>query len=203
MPSRHSRIKTLVKGKLTPNDLNVFVNKSNRKISKAIEEKMEKIWKDKVKMAKENNKILYNGTLYRLNNINKLDNKIIIELGTLEFKTFLCINEIYEYFDLDKSHYKNSCHTLATVKTKDKKYIMVNLTGKSMNENSFDFIGGAMEVSSKINNGKKLFWSFYKELKEEAHIDKKDIVESFLKLIYLNHKTNVGFYFEIILKYGA
>lgn len=200
MSNRHIRIKTLVKGKFTPNDLIVSVKKSNRKISKPIEKIVDKIWKEKVKIAKEKNKNLYNGILYRLNNIRKIRSKLHIELGIINFKTFLCINEIPEYFDLGEEYYKKPCHTLATVKTKDGKYVMVNLTGKSMNENNFDFIGGAMETKDKINSGEKIFESFFKELEEETHAKREDIGESFLKLVYLNHKTNIGFYFEVVLK---
>jgi hypothetical protein len=192
-------IKTLVSGKYLPEDLRIFTKESNRKIEPSVESKIQLIWEEKESKAKEEGKRLYNGTLYRLNKLENIDNKLHIELGTIEFKTFLCINEIPKYFELGEEYYKNSGHTLSTVKTKDNRYVMVNLLGKSMNENKFEFIGGAMETNIEINNGTNLFESFYAELEEEASIEQRDIKESYLKLIYQKHKTNIGFYFEVIL----
>lgn len=199
MANFRTKIKTLASGKFLPEDLSISIRKSNRKIEPSVEDKIQSMWEGKERKAKEEGKKIYNGILYRLNKLENINNKLNIELGTLEFKTFLCINEIPEYFELGEEYHKNSGHTLSTVKTKDDKYVMVNLSGKSMNENKFEFIGGAMETDIKIDSGIALFKSFYQELKEEAFIEENDISESYLRLIYLNPKTNIGFYFEVIL----
>ena len=199
MSSLHAEIKVLLSGKYKPEDFIISIGESNRKISIPIESQIENIWKNKILQAQKNNQNLYNGLGYRLNTIEVMKDKVKIELGIIDFKTFLCINEIPEYFDLGEEYHKNYCHNLATVKTKDDYYIMVNLSGKSINENKFDFIGGAMETDIKIDSGYQLFESFYKELKEEAFVEKNDIKESYLRIIYSNPKTNIGFYFEIVL----
>lgn len=76
---------------------------------------------------------------------------------------------------------------------------MIELTGKSMNKNSTDLLGGMIEKPIEIDRGNDVFEAMYSELEEEACIHKKDIQDSYLRAIYLNSKTNVGFYFEITL----
>ncbi len=130
-------------------------------------------------------------------------NLLLLDFGVFDFKTRECLIEIPGYYNLDQDYWRKGCHTLATVKTSDNKYVMVELSGKSMNNNVIDFLGGIMEVEPPIKNGKDLFLSLYKELEEEAFITADDIRESYLKLVYINSKTNVGFYFEIFLKISS
>ena len=80
---------------------------------------------------------------------------------------------------------------------------MVELSGKSMNENRIDFVGGIMETTIPMNSGDDVFKSFYAELEEEVGVKEKDIQECFLKAVVLESKTNVGFYFEVFLKLTA
>lgn len=80
---------------------------------------------------------------------------------------------------------------------------MVEMSGKSMNTNSVDFLGGVMETNIKMNTGEDIFQSFYNELEEEGCIAVNDIQDIYIRLIYLSNNTNVGFYFEVSLSISS
>ncbi len=191
--------KLLVSGKFLPEDLIVSVSESNRKIDSAIESGVDELWKEIIKKAKSERRTCYNGTTYRLNSLEKEENKLIIDFGTIEFKTREALTATPEYFDLSEEYYKKSCYNDATVKTSDDRYLMVELSGKSMNPNKTDLMGGIMEKPLEIETGDDVFKSIYIELEEEGCITKLDIKEIYLRAIYLSAKTDIGFYFEVTL----
>ncbi len=192
--------KLLVSGKYKPEDLIVSVNPSNRHIDPSIEAQLEEIWNEKVRKAEEAGKICYNGISYRLNDIQVKDGKVFIDFGTFEYKVRDGLIVIPEYFDLSEEYYRKGCFTTASIKTSDDLYLMVELSGKSMNENTIDLVGGIMETDTEINTGADVFKSFYKELAEEVGVTENDINTVYLNAIYLEHRTNIGFYFEVVLK---
>lgn len=191
--------KILVLGKYLPSDLLVSVSESNRKIDSIIEGKLETIWEAKKKKADENGQICYNGLSYRLNSLKKLENKIALDFGIIEYKVRTGLVVIPEYFELPEEFYQKGCYTGATIKTLDGRYLMVELSGKSMNLNGVDLLGGVMETIMEMQTGEDIFQSLYSELEEESCIQKNDIEKSYLRAIFLSFNTYVGFYFEISL----
>ncbi len=192
--------KLLASGKFKPEDLIVSVSTSNRKIDPAIEEQIETIWEEKVKKAEKVGKVCYNGLSYRLNTIQERDGKIMIDFGTIEFKVRVGLSDIPKYFDLSEECYRKGCFTCASVRTSDGLYLMVELTGKSMNGNTIDLVGGIMETDTEMITGVDVFKSFNKELVEEVGVNEDDIDTIYLNNIFLEYRTNVGFYFEVTLK---
>jgi hypothetical protein len=190
----------LEKGNFKPRDLSIKISRSNRKTDHNLEVQLDDLWAKKQKKAKENNQLLYNGLLYRLNSIKLRGGKLFIDFGVIDFKTRECLIEAKGYYGAAEGYWRKGCHTLATVKTSDDKYLMVELSGKSMNKNKVDFLGGIMETKPSIKSGGDIFKSLYRELGEEAFIKKGDIASSILHMIYVTHSTDVGFYFEILLK---
>lgn len=193
----------LAAGKFHFADLVVSVSESTRLIDTAIERQIEQLWQAKLKKAEENNQHIYNGLSYRLNTLRQEGNVLKLDFGVNDFKTVACLIEVPGYFELHPDYYRKSCHTLATVKTSDDKYIMVELSGKSMNVNSVDFLGGVMETNIPMTSGEAIFESLYAELAEEAAVQRADIKDSYLSLVYLNPKTSIGFYFEVTLNISA
>lgn len=191
--------KILVTGKFNPEDLMVSVSTSNRAIDPIIEGQIETIWNEKVKNATEAGKICYNGTSYRLNSLEENEGKLVIDFGTFAYKVRDGLTAIPEYFDLPEEYFRKGCFTTASIKTADNFYVMVELTGKSMNENVIDLVGGIMETDVEMKTGIDVFKSFYKELGEEVGVYATDITTIFLNSIYLEHRTNVGFFFEVTL----
>ena len=191
--------KILITGKFTLEDLIVSVSESTRKIDPDTESKLEGIWEEKIKHAQENGKNCYNGLSYRLNSIQEKDSKIVLDFGIIEYKVRDGLIAVPEYYDLPEEYYRKGCFTCSSVKTSDGKYIMVELSGKSMNPNTTDLIGGIMETDISMNTGSDIFESLYKEFTEEADIKKEDIKECYLNTIYFAHGTNIAFYFETTL----
>ncbi len=188
----------LVKGKFDPEDLLVSVSESNRKIAPAIEGQLDAFWEAKKKHADENGKVCYNGISYRLNAIEERDGKVVVDFGMFEYKVRDGLIAIPEYFELPEEYYRKGCFSTATVKTSDGYYLMAELSGKSMNENRTELIGGMMETNIAFQSGADIFKSFYDELEEEAGIKEKDIATCVLTAIFLEESTNVGFYFEVV-----
>lgn len=193
----------LAKGQFKPEDIVVTVHESNRKVDPNVEAQLDFLWQEKERRAKEKGKHIYNGLSYRLNSLNVEGGKLMIDLGIFDFKTRECLVEAKGYDQLTEEYWRKGGHTFATIKTSDEKYLMVELSGKSMNENKTDFLGGIMETEPPIISGKDLFESLYKELEEEAFIKKDDIASAVLKMVYINTSTNAGFYFEVLLKSSA
>lgn len=191
--------KVLVSGKFLPEDFVVSVSESTRKIDPTVEGQIDALWQAKKKKADENGQQCYNGMSYRLNSIQERNGKVIVDFGTFEYKVRDGLIAIPGYFDLPEAYYRQGCFSTASVKTSDGLYVMVGLSGKSMNKNSLELIGGIMETNIAFSSGRDIFQSFYDELEEEAGVRDEDIRECFLKAIYLDAKTNIGFYFEVIL----
>ena len=191
--------KSLAVGKFTPEDLLVSVSDSTRKIDVTIEDQVDAIWEEKKKKAEQEGRVCFNGISYRLNSLKEKDQKIVVDFGLIEYKARHVLASISGYHELTEEYYHNGCYTGATIKTKDNKFLIVELSGKSMNTFVTDMVGGIMEKPTEIVTGEDVFSCIYEELKEETCIGKNDIKECYLRSIFLTPNTHVCFYFEIIL----
>ena len=193
----------LALGKFLPCDIVVTSSSSNRKIDPSIENQIDGIWERKKAEADKLGQTCYNGISYRINSLKQNGDRLEIDFGTIEFKTRISLIEIPEYFSLGEKYDRMGCYAGATVKTADGKYVMVELSGKSLNSNKIEMLGGLIEKPLEINNSEDLFLSIYNELEEEACIEKEDIDKIYLRAVYIGAKTDVGFYFEATLKLSA
>ncbi len=195
--------KIIVSGKYTPNDLDISVSGSSRKIDPIIEQKLDVLWNETMEKAKQDNRVCYNGISYRLNSILENGRKLKIDFGIVEYKVRHELVNISGYNNLSEEFFCKSCSCSATIKTADNKYVMVELSGRSMNINPVDLVGGIMETDLEIHAGNDIFKLFYKELEEEIGVTGSDIDEVYLQTIFLEHTTNICFYFEVTLKINA
>lgn len=193
----------LAKGIFHPGDLLVTVSESNRLIDSLVEDQIEELWKTKVKLAEQQGKTIYNGLSYRLNSLVIDGTKLKLDFGIFDFKTRECLVEAQGYENLTEEYFRKGCHSQGTIKTSDGKYLLVELSGKSLNFNKVDFIGGIMETKPELKTGEDVFQSFLLELEEEACIHSNDIQDIYLNMIYLNIHTNIGFYFEVVLNISS
>ena len=196
-------VQVLALGKFRPEDLLVSVSESNRKISPAIEAQVDALWEATRERAASEGRVCYNGTSYRLNTLSVEGDTIKIDFGLLEYKAREALPSIPGYFDLSDEFYRKGCYSGATVKTSDDQYLIVELSGKSMNLNRVDVLGGIIEKPTEIANGEDVFGALYAELEEEGCIRQTDIKESYLRSIYMEAKTNIGFYFEVLLSISS
>jgi hypothetical protein len=193
----------LALGKFSAENLIISTSPSTRKIDPTIENQLDALWEAKVKLATEKGLNLYNGVSYRLNSFKQENNQLLVDLGTIEYKVRDGLVQIPEYFNLPSEYYRNGCYTGATVKTADGHYLMVELSGKSMNPNKTDLIGGILETPPDVEKGQDIFNAFLRELEEEAVVKEDEVNELYLRSIYLDHKTNIAFHFEVSLKLTA
>ncbi len=192
-------VEVLALGQFKPDDLKVTVSESTRMIDPIVDGKLETVWEAKKKKADEQGKICYNGLSYRLNSLEKRDNGISVDFGIIEYKVRDGLIEIPEYLNLPEEYYRKGCYSMATVRTTDDLYLMVELSGKSMNKNAVDLLGGIMETNIEAKTGKDIFQSILAELEEEACIYESDIEKIYLRSVFLGFNTNVCFYYEVIL----
>ena len=194
-----NKTKELAVGRFTAENLNISVSDSTRKINLEVEDQVDAIWEEKKKKAELEGRVCFNGISYRLNSLKEQDQKIVINFGLLEYKVRHVLSSIPGYLELLDEYYHKGCYTAATIKTKDNKFLIVELSGKSMNTFVIDMLGGIMEKPSEIATGEDVFNCIYGELKEEACIGKSDIEECYLRSVFLTPNTHVCFYFEAIL----
>lgn len=191
--------KTLALGNFTPEDLVVSVHDSNRTIDPELEARVDASWEEMKRKAEREGRVCYNGISYRLNNFREEAGKLHVEFGLLEYKARQALHAIHEYFALPEQYQHLGCFTGATVKTADGKYLVVELSGKSMNTFPFDMLGGIMEKPQEIENGNDVFTTLLVELEEEARIKWGDIKDLYLRGIFVTHNAHTCFYFEAIL----
>lgn len=194
--------KLLIKGSFTADDLIVSVNPSNLVILDSAKEDIEKIWNEKMKEAKEEGLNLYNGTSYRLNSLKEENGKIYLDFAEMDFKTRFGLREALLKIDFDETMYRNGCYVGATVKTSDDKFLMIKLSGKSMNRNKYDVLGGVMETNIEMSPN-YIFQVLHAELNEEAGIEESEIENTILRAIYQGKFTNIGFYLETELSISS
>ena len=156
-----------------------------------------------LQQAQQEGRTIYNGISYRLNSFKQDGNRLAVELAPFEYKMRDGLVKVPGYFNLSEPYYRKGGYTAATVKTADDKYLMVKLSGKSMNMNTIDTLGGIFDAEPEAKTGMDVFRSLYKELSEEALITEQDIDECYLRALILERQTNIGFYFEVKLKVGA
>lgn len=113
----------------------------------------------------------------------------------MDYKTLYGLREALPKINYDKTMYQNGCYVGSTVKTSDNKYLMIKLSGKSMNSNTYDLLGGMLGTKIEMNS-EYIFNVLYTELDEEAGIKKNEIENTALKAIYQDRLTSIGFYFE-------
>src|SRR4051812_5413586 len=92
--------KILVQGKFKPEDLEVSVSESTRKIDPKVEAQLQGVWEAMQKRAEEKGKVCYNGLSYRLNTFEEKAGKIHLNFGIIEYKVRDGLIAIPEYFNL-------------------------------------------------------------------------------------------------------
>ncbi len=194
--------KLFIEGNFTADDLVVSVSPSNLVILDSVKDDIEKIWENKMNEAQERGLHLYNGTSYRLNSLKKENGKIHLDFGIVDYKTRYGLRDALPKVQFDETMYRNGCYVGATVKTSDERYLMVKLSGKSMNRNTHDLLGGIMETNIPMDSD-YIFKVLRAELLEEAGIKESEIASMVLRAMYQDMHTNAAFYLEVELSVSS
>lgn len=119
-----------------------------------------------------------------------------LEFAPIEFKVIAALLKLSKTFRTDIEYRHRACACGAVLQTKDDKYLMVELSGKSMNPNKYDYVGGNVEFPHPLSNGDDLFQHLYREAKEEINVDPADFSELSLKAVIQSKGGYVIFHFQ-------
>lgn len=189
----------LAEGRFRPEDLIVSVGESNRRIVPELEAQIEPRWEELQERAAREGRVCYNGISYRLDALATEGDKVRLRFSPLEYKVRQILPGLPGYANLPSDCWRRGAFAAATVRTADDRYLIVELTGTSMNQNECEVLGGLMEKPIELRGGEDVFACLYAELEEEARITRADIETCVLRAIFLGHSTNAGFYFEVSL----
>lgn len=192
----------LVAGKLHPQDITLSVSASNLSLPPELEACISKVWDEKVAEATEEVKTIFNGTSYRLNEWSYKNETLHLDLAVFDFKHRSALIELIKRAEIDEDVFpQGGCFTGASVRTSDGKFVVVELSGKSMNTNTYELLGGMVETDVSMTiDGTFLFNTLYKELFEEADITTDEITDCYLRMFYRGVLAHTGFYFEVTTK---
>jgi 8-oxo-dGTP pyrophosphatase MutT (NUDIX family) len=192
--------KALVTGKLTAENFNITIGESNLNLTLEIGARIEEIWKDKQVESKERGADIYNGVSYRVNNWSYDQKTLGLELSLYDYKHRLGLITMIKNGEISSYDYPhNGCFVGATVLTSDDLYIMVKLSGTSMNLNTLEMLGGMVETETQFSDQNFLFDVLYQELEEEAGITNSDITQCYLESMFTGGTSHFGFYFNVVL----
>lgn len=165
----------LIKGPFNRANVNVSYNPvSNRKKDPELEKKVEAMWIKMQNEAKKNGKLIYNGGSYRLNGYEIKNGKLMIEVSKFKYSTRRPIREFEDKLErLGPDYYSKGLATGGYIKTADDWYVFGIRSGKTMENNSEDFIGGVLDAIdlSKMH----IFDHNNSEIKEELNISMSSI----------------------------
>jgi len=184
--------KVLAKGRYYPKDISISYKKeSNRKIDKSLELKVSQKWEEMLKEAKSKGKLIYNGESYRLNNLTETNCKLHFEVSKFRYSTRRPIREFPEELEkLGEDYYSRGLAIGGFIKTTDDLYIFGKRSGKTMETNSEDFIGGIVDEVD-LKTGEDIFKLNKREIFEELNITSAEIADIYLVGVVSTGVANV------------
>ena len=192
----HTKPRALIIGSFQPNNINLTVSDETLDLPQTIKTRVEEIWEEKTIESIKRGKPIFNGTSYRLINWSSNNSNLNITLGTFDYKHRLGLITMCQQKELGgTSIIQGGCFVNSTTITSDGYFCMVKLSGKSMNDNLYDFIGGMAETDTPFDTHTNLFDALYKEMEEEACIDKKMIKDCSLRCFFEANNGHYGFHF--------
>jgi 8-oxo-dGTP pyrophosphatase MutT (NUDIX family) len=211
-PTKADKTKPIIlaQGDFTPEMIRVAIAKSNRAIDPKLESQIESLWTRIKRVAEVRGKTCYNGQVYRLNDLRtqlererereRESNLLELEFAPIEFKVVSALSKLAQTFWTEVEYRHRACACGMVAETRDGKYVMVELSGKSMNPYKFDYVGGNIEFPHPLSSGEDLFEHLYRETKEEINLDPSDFEDLTLKAVIQSQRGFVSFHFHSKLK---
>jgi len=144
----------------------------------------------------------WDSQVYRLENFQVRHESLFLKFGLIPYSTRMGIKKYRNEIDsLGPDYFSKSLYVSAFIETRDSKYLMGRLSGKTLNEKTVDFIGGVLSFDEiKIKSSGDIWKIMYRELEEEANIKKEDIQSAILIGGAVSWYSNVALVFYIKLK---
>lgn len=185
--------KILWQGAITEDELNVELvdsSKSNRAIDPTVEAKLQDKWEQQLVEAKEKGATLYDGTSYRLEEIDFDGKRLSIKVSPMKFRVRSTLKKMPELEELGEMYYSHGLSVGGFVITTDSQYVFATKSNKVFSETKRDIIGGVLEVIEPFS-GKGIFEMNKRELREEINVDSEMIKEMKVIGIVLSPSTDI------------
>jgi len=173
--------------KVEKSDISIF------KLDKELLGIKKSIWEEREKEAKENNEKLWDGDVYTLEDVSKLESNNILKISTIKF------SEVVTYVKGLGRNIKNSINpryicTGVLVQTSDNYFVFGSKRGKEEGA----LVGGFTDIDDlEIKVSEDFKRNMLKELKEELDINEVDLTNIKFKGILETEKGSVNIFFKV------
>ncbi len=168
----------LASGVFPENKLKIVHTKSTLSYDEKTSALIERHWKQELRVAKEKSKLLFNGPIYRLEDYEILENKLLVYVSETNFKQLMGTNfyhpELAEEYG--KSYLSNALALSTFLETGDENFIFVKRSPNVyFGEGLWHLIAGQFSIEKNKTQTLSAFEVLYKELLEEGALIKDDI----------------------------
>ncbi|HVU79907.1 MAG TPA: NUDIX hydrolase [Candidatus Paceibacterota bacterium] len=171
--------RTLIKRQFLLSDIHVEILDQSWIAPAYYEELVRKAWEEKVEEAKKESFHIWDGLYYRVTNIGELENDpkpLVFRLGTVPYRFIGTLSRLKDAYIENKLEPLNHLSTAAIIRTSDGKYLFGKRNRARIQLETVDLIGGGVQQDEiEVHSGADIEKNMYKEIREEAGIEEKDI----------------------------
>jgi hypothetical protein len=167
-------------------------------LSSQLKQQIDSVWSKFLTDAKQKGGNPWDGTYYRLENIDQVQSgESELLFSTIKFSQIKGLTQDVDLLaTLPEDSRPSHISTTALIHTADGYFVFGERNKKTMSSSSFDFIGGGLQPDEiVVNSCQNIFTSQYKEMSEEASIEPKDVAKIVGIGITHSSKYNVIFMF--------
>ncbi len=187
-------ISKVLKSNIELKDLKVEISDiSIFKLDKELEDLKKSIWEEKEKEAKEDNEKIWDGDVYTLEDVSKLESNNILNISTIKYSEVVTYVKGLERKIINSISPRYIC-TGVLVQTSDNYFVFGSKRGKEEGA----MIGGYSNRDElEVNISEDFKRNMLKELKEELDISEQDLtVIKFLGVLE-TEKGSVNIFFKV------
>lgn len=135
---------------------------------------MDKRWKDYEEGAKSKGNRVWNGTFYRLENIDDFEKEL--ELSTISYSTIRGLTYNNDLSTIPPSSWTNHISTNSLIKTSDGLFVLGRRGANTMSKLKVGLIGGGLQPEEQtVDSGSDIFDNQRREMEEELGISSEEI----------------------------
>lgn len=197
-------IELLADGNYCPNDIKL--NVSHQPIfnyDQSFQNKLDQLWQEQLADAKQKGYKLWNSETYALKSIKQKDNRLLLDVGLVEYRNQVGIVKLFEAGEIGVEQCSPLMYCSEIVRTADGKYVFG--IGKGfVHDGTLKFVGGSYSKDELVlSDGQSLFELPLIEMKEEINVDVNNIQDISLKQIYRTARGMIDITFFIQLNTDA
>lgn len=171
----------------------VKVDTSKFKLDKALQILKKSVWEEKEKEAKENNEKIWDGDVYTLEDVAKLEKSNILTISTIKFSEIVTYLKGLERNIVNSDVPRYIC-TGVIVQTVDNYFVFGSKRGKEEGA----LVGGFTDIDDLVINTSSDFKrNMLKELKEELDLSESDLTSISYIGILETEKGSVNIFFKV------